>query len=63
MIYLVLSVYILNNEEFAGLGVSVVYKNIDSPKAVLSNRNVLQSMGPRNPNKIVFENVSSSEVV
>ena len=36
MIYLVLSVYILNNEEFAGLGVSVVYKNIDSPKAVLS---------------------------
>ena len=28
--------YILKDEEFAGLGVSVVHQNIDSPKAVLS---------------------------
>ena len=28
-----------------------------------SNRNILQSMGPRNPHEIVFENASTSEVV
>ena len=44
MIYLVLYVCNLNNEEFAGLGVSVVYQNIDSPKAVLKDETLLEEL-------------------
>ena len=32
-------------------------------KLPYSNRNILQSMGPRNPNKMVFKRITSSEVV
>ena len=45
------------NRHFVHKGPSLASK---LPK---SNRNILQSMGPRNPHKMVFENASTNEVV